>query len=202
MYVRIINQHMLQFRKILKGQLTVPLNLINTTKEKQALTFAEQLTAAIEQYRFLNQHLASSNVQQKLLTPIIESLKAPITLLENEECIHNYRQLLITILPEVKTKIENQEFDALEQLVSKTVTVKPSRIDRSTRLKINKVYLFLTDPVRPETKAKGYQIADSLSKEFLKDWVTIKAHQMSALEIKLLVRIGCYYENSFPNSTK
>lgn len=105
-------------------------------------------------------------------------------------------------MPEVKTKIENQEFDALEQLISETVIVKPSRIDRSTRLKINKAYLFLTDPVRPETKAKGYQIADSLSKDFLKDWVTIKARQMSALEIKLLVRIGCYYEQQIQKHIK
>ncbi|MBQ0014339.1 MAG: hypothetical protein KBS82_03350 [Oscillospiraceae bacterium] len=131
-------------------------------------------------------------------TAIID-LNCTLSLEENNRSVEQYRNAIVSIVPELCDAIDCLDHEQIDKLIGKVVYSCPKTMHKMGYYQLEKIFSYLyvrsteIDPLSNESW--GLKQAHAFSQGFAKEWVTIDVNTMSYDEIKLLVRTACYLEN-------
>lgn len=126
---------------------------------------------------------------------VIKMLDYPLTEIENKDIVSLYREVITNSIPYLIESIEELNYEKLEDIFYNILYVRPKLSHEMAHYQLEKIYGYLNiGDEESSNYAWGLQQAQFFSDKFAKKWVKININEMDAEEIKLLIRIACYFE--------
>ncbi len=119
---------------------------------------------------------------------------------DNLERINLYRSEIAKQIPLMQKAIDNFDYDKLDLIIYE-LTKSPKKIKGECHYQLEKIYRDLRENEKREEPIDdrerwALKQADEFYKMFAKNWVKIDVKTMANSEIKLLVAVACYCENT------
>jgi hypothetical protein len=125
----------------------------------------------------------------------IRYLKCPLTENKNKDIVSSYRKVITDLIPDLIEAVEELDYERMFDVLDGVLHARPKNIHQMGHYQLEKIfgYLHVGDETLSEYKW-GIQQAQNFANEFSRRWVKINIDKMDADEIKLLVRIACFFE--------
>ncbi len=123
----------------------------------------------------------------------IKSLECPLT--ENKDIVWSYRKVITDLIPDLIEAVEELDYEKMAIALDDVLRARPKNIHEMGHYQLEKIfgYLHVGDESLSEYKW-GIQQVQNFANGFSGKWVKINIDKMNADEIKLLVRIACFFE--------
>lgn len=136
---------------------------------------------------------STSDIQE-----ISDHLTCPLTSDDNFSAVDEYRNALISFLPDLCDRIERQE-ELSKAAIFQVLNAQPQKIHEMASYQLEKIYTYLE--LHPEEEADtnykwGRIQLKHFYDQFAKKWVYIDMNNMPAKEMLLLVHVSCYLEKT------
>ncbi|AYV69165.1 hypothetical protein C2I06_21235 [Niallia circulans] len=125
----------------------------------------------------------------------IKCLSCEITEMANKDIVSSYKKIITNLIPCLIEAVEELDYEKMATALDNVLSARPKNIHEMGHYQLEKIFGYLHVGNESSSEYKwGLQQAQHFANEFAVKWVKINIDNMNADEIKLLVRIACYFE--------
>ena len=125
----------------------------------------------------------------------IEYLECPLAEIVNKDIVSSYRKVITDLIPDLIEAVEALDYEKMAYILDSVLYAQPNVFQEMAHYQLEKIFGYLKDGDESSSIYDwGLQQAKSFAAELAGKWVKIDTDKMNASEIKLLVRIACFYE--------
>lgn len=125
----------------------------------------------------------------------IKALNCPLTEQANRNIVLKYQKDITNLIPDLVEAVEGLDYEKLSNTLESVLYARPKISHKMSNYQLEKIFSYLNVGGELSTNYDwGIQQAQAFSDEFAKNWVKIDTSEMNGDEIKLLVRVACYFE--------
>ncbi|WP_346890052.1 hypothetical protein [Clostridium sp. UBA1056] len=125
----------------------------------------------------------------------IKYLSSPLTEPANEDIVTSYREVITDLIPNLIEAVEKLDYEKMAMTLDKVLYARPRKVHEMAHYQLEKIFDYLDIGYELSSNYDlGLQQARNFSDQLAKKWVKINTGEMNADEIKLLVRVACYFE--------
>ena len=132
---------------------------------------------------------------------VLDCFDIPLTNSNNQNIVSKYRNNIESLLPSLIDTVEELDHEALEAKLSSLLYARPKKMHQMANYQLEKIFTYLN--VNDGISSNyywGLEQTEGFVNELGSKWVTIDTNKMNAEEIKLLVRVACYFEKEHQNN--
>lgn len=179
---------------------------IDNTEEEWKRVKVNREGTPVDVLKSIYDILSTRYADNSTIQEAIESLDCEITREENLEIVDKFRHKIVEKLPVICDSVDSLDNETLENTCWEILDVRPPKMHSMANYQLEKIFCYLNEDDEPATYGSnadwGLKQAEYFSEEFAKKWVVIKPYEMSFREIKLLVRVACFFENQEQDTEK
>ncbi|MDR5659875.1 hypothetical protein RH915_10275 [Serpentinicella sp. ANB-PHB4] len=125
----------------------------------------------------------------------IKILNCTLTEQTNMNIVLKYQKHITDLIPDLIDAVEELDYEKLSNILGSILYAQPKISHKMLHYQLEKIFSYLNDGDELSTNyACGIKQVQAFSNEFAKKWVIINTSKMNGGEIKLLVRVACYFE--------
>lgn len=127
---------------------------------------------------------------------VLNCFEVQLTDISNQNIVLKYRKNIEKLLPSLIDAIEALDHEKFENILNYVLHARPKTMHHLANYQLEKIFTYLD--VNDEISSNyhwGLKQAEAFACDLGSKWVTINTIKMNAEEIKLLVRVACYFEN-------
>ncbi|MFL2077166.1 hypothetical protein [Marinilactibacillus psychrotolerans] len=125
----------------------------------------------------------------------LNCFKVQLTDINNQSIVLNYLKVIEDLLPSLIDTIDMLNHERSEDLLYSVLNTRPKSMHQMADYQLEKIFMYLD--ISDETSSNyhwGLEQAEDFAEGLGNKWVSINTDTMNAEEIKLLVRVACYFE--------
>lgn len=130
---------------------------------------------------------------------MINYLETQISDERNIEVVNQYKEYLISLIPDLCDCIDNLDSSGLNEQIRKAMSFNPTGMHKNASYQLEKIFTYLTEkslkkPRVGSNEEWGIIQAKAFYNDFAKKWVYIDVYSMDYDEIKLLITVSLFME--------
>lgn len=134
---------------------------------------------------------------------VLDCFNVQLTDTKNQNIVSKYRNNIEKLIPSLIDNVEGLDHDKLEVNLSSVLYPRPKNMHQGANYQLEKTFMYLNiDDGISSNYQWGLKQAEGFVNELGSKWVTINTNKMNAEEIKLLVRVACYFEKEEQNNSQ